>query len=171
MEQTLTTAMRRSRPIAFVCAAAALLVCVALIASGATPADAATNQPARKHTVSISIKEAAIHVDESQIPGVPLVAKEAGLFSGSLGNGVNKTVVHVIDGYGTRVFFTRHGSFHGRFVFHGEHQAGGTPIIGTLTVTGGTGRFADAHGKLHIDGFHDDSTGYSVEHLTGTLSY
>ncbi len=47
----------------------------------------------------------------------------------------------------------------------------GDTIVGTLTITGGTGKYAGAHGKLHINGFHNNQTNYSTEQLHGTLTY
>lgn len=56
-------------------------------------------------------------------------------------------------------------------MFHGAHKGNGDTIIGTLTITKGTGKYHAVHGTLHINGFHNDSTGFSTEHLTGTLTY
>lgn len=177
MTKTPNTTSPRGKHIASLGVAAALLACGSVYGQSAGAADAQAKEPstgvhaAKKHSVSISIKETAIYYQDGPVPGPPVLAKEAGFFTGSMGSGVNKTIVRVIDGKGTREFFTRAGTFRGSFVFHGAHQANGDTIIGTLTVTKGTGKFHGAHGKLRINGFHNDSTGYSTEHLTGTLAY
>ena len=166
MEQKSTTGMRRSRPIALACTAATLLAGACLVVQPASPAFAATS-----HSVKISLKEAPIFVTEGPLPGPPELAKEAGLFVSTIGSGANRTDVRVIDGKGTRTFFTRHGSFWGSFVFTGVRKSNGETIVGTLTITGGSGKYAGAHGKLHINGFHYDTSGYSTEHLRGSLTY
>jgi hypothetical protein len=150
--------MRRQSIIAPVALFAKVLV--------ASPAFAAT-----RHSVKVALKETAIYVTPGPGPGPPSFAREAGLFTGSLGNGVNRTDVHVLAGKGTREFFTRQGSIHGSLVFTGAPKPGGDTIIGTLTITGGTGKYAHAHGKLHINGFHSSQTNYSTEHISGTLTY
>jgi hypothetical protein len=126
---------------------------------------------AKSHAVNLTLKETAIYFTDGPDPGPPILAIETGVFKGSLGTGVDRTDVRVRDGKGTREFYNRHGSMHGSFVFTGEHKSNGDTIVGTLTITGGTGRYAHAHGKLHIDGFHNDKTDYSTEHITGSLTY
>lgn len=127
---------------------------------------------ATSHSVRIALKETAIYFTPGPTPnGPPRLAKEAGIFTGSLGTGVNRTDVRVLEGKGTREFFTRQGSFRGTVTFTGAHKPNGDTIIGTLTITGGTGRYAGARGKLHINGFHNDATGYNTEQISGALTY
>jgi hypothetical protein len=145
-----------------------MILTLALVAAclPAAPAFAA-----KSHAVNLTLKETGIYETLGSDPGPPVLVIEAGLFKGSLGAGVNRTDVRLRDGKGTREFYNRHGSIHGSFVFTGERKSNGDTIVGTITITGGTGRYAHAHGKLHIDGFHNDTTGYSTEHITGSLKY
>jgi hypothetical protein len=133
----------------------------------APPGSAATS-----HAVKITLKETAISFTPGPDPnGPPRHALEAGIVSGSLGPGADRTDVRVLDGKGTRDLFVRKGSIHGRFAFSGTRKGNGDTIVGTFTVTGGTGRYAHAHGKLHIAGFHSDDTNVSTERIAGKLSY
>lgn len=158
---------RRRRSVVQACIAAAVLAAVGLLPQTSSPAYAAS-----PHHVKITLREAPIRVTEGPSPeGPPTRAIEAGLFTSSIGNGANRTDVRVLEGVGTRTFFNRHGSIHGRFVFHGDHTPTGDTIVGTLTVTRGTGRYSGVQGALHINGFHDDASAISVEHLEGTLTY
>jgi hypothetical protein len=127
---------------------------------------------ANSHAVNLTLKAAGIDDIAGPDPqGPPILSIETGVFKGSLGTGVTRIDVRVRDGKGTQEFYNRHGSFHGGFLFGGVHKSDGDTIVGTLTITGGTGRYAHAHGKLHIDGFHNDKTGYANQHITGSLTY
>jgi hypothetical protein len=141
------------------------------VALAATCLPACPAVAAQSHAVDITLKETGIYETPGPGSGPPSLVVEAGVVRGSLGTGVNRTDLHLRAGNGTRVFYDRHGSMRGSFVFGGVHKSNGDTIVGTLTITGGTGRYAHAHGKLHIDGFHNDKTGYSTEHITGPLTY
>ena len=189
MKQASTIRGMRIRPTALVVGGAAALVLGACqsartaspASSAASPTSsttsptASTTSPtpsAASHVVKISLREVGIYVKEGPDPnGPPSLSREAGMFTGTLGSGANQTDVRVIAGTGTREFFTRDGSIFGSLVFTGERKPRGDTIVGTLTITGGSGKYAGAHGTLHINGFHYDKEGYSTEDLDGTLTY
>lgn len=170
MKRPSSRAALRSAPVALAGTAAALLLSACQSAHSASPVAAVST--VASHPVKVSLREGPVYVTEGPTPnGPPTLAKEAGLFTGSLGNGVDRTDVRVIAGTGTRELFTRDGSIFGNFVFTGTPKPGGDTIVGTLTITGGSGKYTGAHGTLHIDGFHYDKQGFSTENLSGTLTY
>jgi hypothetical protein len=159
------SAKSRFSPIAAMFAIAGVGLLAALVLTSSVSA-------AASHSVKATLKETAISFTPGPAPdGPPSFALEAGVLTGSLGRGANRTEVHVLAGKGTRELYTRQGSLRGSFVFTGQRKAGGSTIVGTLTITGGTGKYSGAHGKLHIDGFHSDKTNVSTEHLSGNLTY
>lgn len=175
MKQASTIGRMRIRPTALVVSAAAALVLGACQSAKTASPASSTASPAPSavsHLVKISLREVGIYVTQGPNPnGPPSLSREAGMFTGTLGSGVNQTDVRVIAGTGTREFFTRDGSIYGSLVFTGETKPRGDTIVGTLTITGGSGKYAGAHGTLHINGFHYDKEGYSTEDLDGTLTY
>ena len=158
------TLMRRSATIAATCTTAALLL-------SACGSDSSGDSSPTSHQVKVSLREVPVIVTQGPNPGPPQLAKEAGILTGSLGNGADRTDVRVVDGTGKREFFLRGGSMYGTFVFDGERKSNGDTIVGTMTVTGGSGKYAGAHGKLAINGFHYDKEAYSHEDLSGTVTY
>ncbi|MGI8428214.1 MAG: hypothetical protein ACR2OB_02680 [Solirubrobacteraceae bacterium] len=85
---------------------------------------------------------------------------------------MTKTVVHLRTGTATVELFDRQGTIRGTGVFkNGTGPGGVATIVGTTTITGGTGKYAHAHGSLHIKGEHDPASGYTTTQQTGTLTY
>jgi hypothetical protein len=72
---------------------------------------------------------------------------------------------------GSFTIYTRGGSIRG----HGEAKPHGAGVYesfaGTLVVTGGSGRFAHAHGRTGLYGTFDRSNYALLVQTTGTLSY
>jgi hypothetical protein len=142
----------------------------AVLAAGAVPALAAgspRSTPAHVARTLTADDNCAGHYVRSS--GSTLV--EEGRCSGPLGGSLRARVVVAASFTGNFTFDTAHGEIRGR----GSAQPRGSgryeSFAGTLLVTGGTGRYARAHGHAKLYGVFDRKTYAVTAQTRGTLSY
>ncbi len=146
-----------------------VLACLACVALTSVPALALGAAPSRARTASgLNVTDTA-HLRYLSSEGSMVF--EEGTATGALPGHMRArldinatfTASFTLDAHGGTL--TGHGSAtpHGS----GRYES----FAGSLVVTGGTGRYADAHGHAGLYGVFDRST-YNVEvQTTGTLSY
>jgi hypothetical protein len=141
--------------------------CVTALLGAVAIADAAT---AKKHAVNDSLAVRVLSSDSTGVTYTGVVKDSA--------RGVGAAVVRVTPGDG--VFNLAATGFfkNGSLIAKGTNTAtpradgSGTDYAGTLTITGGTGVFKGAKGKLKLTGSSTsaDPT-YGTYKLTGTVTY
>lgn len=109
------------------------------------------------------------HGHEVRVAGSTLI--EEGRCSGPLGGSVRADMHIGATFSGAFTFFTSRGQIRGRGSATPTGSGRYESFAGTLVVTGGTGRYADVHGRAKLYGVFDRQT-YSITAQTrGTLSY
>jgi hypothetical protein len=147
----------------------ALIVPMLLLATLAPGVQAAD----RRHHIRLIIRDTPIAKQ-----GVKQTT--AGLVSGApFGNGVESIAESVtaatrtsVSIRGTIIIYTLQGSVSGTVSFGFIPAAtGGATGSGVGRITGGTGRYAAAHGKFAFTGTEAPNSSVFVLHATGTVSY
>ncbi len=96
---------------------------------------------------------------------------EEGRCSGPLGGSLRAQMHLGATFGGSFTFYTRYGEIFGRGSAK-PHSAGRyESFAGTLTATGGTGRYTHAHGNAGLYGTYDRRTNNLVAQVRGTLNY
>jgi hypothetical protein len=155
-----------------------VVLAAGLFVSGISVAEANTSKP--KHTFNATVKSATITKTGSP-PASGSSQVQAGTLTSSLGGGAGTSKQTFAAGTGpgkfaftgTNKFFTGSGSFNGSIKGTGGLQSNGTiTFAGTETVTGGTGRYAGARGKLTFTGVLPSVTATVVTlKFKGTITY
>lgn len=167
----------KARTRAWQAAAMALLAPLAALAWAAAGEARTDHAGARRHSAdhARANDSRALHATDyatlHYVSSTVNVFYETGHASGTLAGWMR---VHMRLGSrftGSYVILTRGGSIrgHGSAIPHGS----GTyeSFAGTITVTGGTGRFAHAHGDARVYGTFDRINNQLKLHTTGTLYY
>jgi len=141
---------------------------VALLATGSAAAHAGGGQPIAHAARALRATDTArLHYVSASGSELVEDGKATGTLPGSMSAHVNVGATLS----GTFTINTRGGSItgHGQATPHGS----GTyeSFAGTVTVTGGTGRFAHARGQTGLYGTFDRDNYALVVQTTGTLSY
>jgi hypothetical protein len=141
----------------------ACVLALALVACASPVAIAAS-----KHKVSVTVQQAVVSTSGNQLVNAGVVSGTYGAGAVVLRATVSGTTITV---RGT-VWYTR-GTITGKGTFHSAVQAdGSTTATGTLTVTGGTGKFKGATGSFTATGKSPpNDTAHSTVFLKGTLKY
>lgn len=152
------------------CGAMATLGVIALVASAGAGMDVATaSQPARAraaHTISGN-DNATLHFVRAR--GSTLY--EEGQATGSIPGHVKATLRVEATFSGTFTISTNNGSFTGRGTAK-PHGAGAVESFsGTFVITGGTGRFAHAHGHGMLYGTFKHKNYEVILQPRGTIQY
>lgn len=144
---------------------------LAIGATGALLAQAvrAHGQPHARGAHAIS-GNAEAHLHYIRSSGSTLY--EEGPVTGSLA-GHMRAVLHVEGSFsGSFTFYTRNGQIRGHGSAHLHSSGNGVEsFAGTDAVTGGTGRYAHAHGNGHMYGTFNRRNYSVVVQTRGTLSY
>jgi len=146
----------------------AILLCVIAAATAAPAATGAEASPSARsaHTLSVNANAEMHYVRSS---GATLI--EEGKVTGQLGGHARADFTLGATFAGTFTFYTAQGEIEGRGTAT-PHAAGRyETFAGHDTITGGTGRYAHAHGSGSMYGSFDRQT-YAVKIQTrGTLHY
>jgi hypothetical protein len=150
----------------------------ALVVGGISAAEATTSKP--KHKFNATVRSTAI-TKTGTPPAAGSSQFSAGSLTSSLGGGASTGTQKFAAGTGpgkfaftgTNKFFTGNGSFRGSVKGAGGLQSNGTiTFTGSESITGGTGRYAGAKGKLTFTGFLPSVTATVVTvKFKGTITY
>jgi hypothetical protein len=154
-----------------------VILTAALVVGGISVAEAKTSN---KHKFNATVKSVAI-AKTGTPPAAGSTQLSAGTLTSSLGGGAITGKLTFAAGTGpgkfaftgTNKFFTGNGSFRGSVKGAGALQSNGTiTFTGSESVTGGTGRYAGARGKLTFTGFLPSVTATVVTlKFKGTITY
>jgi len=146
----------------------AVLASTALLASASAAASASTRPPAAHAARALKASDTA-KLRYVSAAGSELL--EQGKTTGTLPGSMRAQVEIGATISGNFTIYTKGGSIKG----HGVATPHGAGIYesfaGTVTVTGGTGRFVHAHGHTGLYGTFDRNTYALTIQTTGTLSY
>jgi hypothetical protein len=152
-----------------------VVLTAALVVGGISVAEAKTS-----HKFNATVKAANI-TKTGTPPAAGSSQVQAGTLTSSLGGGASTGKQAFAAGTGpgkfaftgTNKFFTGSGSIRGSVKGAGGLQSNGTiTFTGTESVTGGTGRYAGARGKLTFTGFLPSVTATVVTvKFKGTITY
>jgi hypothetical protein len=150
-----------SMPIAVAAATVALGIAAPSVSSGR-----AAHWAKAAHSERLSVTVRLHYVDAK---GAYLI--EEGEASGPLAGLVKARIRVTADISGSFTFYPRHGSLSGRGIGTLHESGVYASFGGTVTVLGGTGRYAHAHGGGGFYGVYDRKTlGVTIQ-TTGSLSY
>jgi hypothetical protein len=154
---------------ASLCGALAAATCLAIAAQSVRASASAAGPAARAHAARVLQASDTAHLHYTSALGALLL--EEGKATGTLPGSMR---VHLEVGTtftGTFTIYASGGSIvgHGSAIPHGS----GTyeSFSGTLTVTGGSGRYAHAHGRGGLYGTFDRENYALVVKTTGSLAY
>lgn len=130
-----------------------------------------------KHQLKLTIKDSTI-TSQGDRPGNKQTT--AGLVSGkpfgkgveSISDKVTAVTSTTVTFVGTITIYTRHGIINSTITIKIKPApSGGATGSGTGNITGGTGRYAGAHGAFTFTGAESANSTVFVSHATGTVSY
>jgi hypothetical protein len=158
-------------------AAIGLLVCVASPASGSAETHTSSEPPVARASLRIPVAHAAHALRATDTAKLHYVSAagsellEQGKTTGTIPGSMRAQVEIGATIGGDFTIYTQGGSIKG----HGVATPHGGGIYesfaGSVTVTGGTGRFVHAHGHTGLYGTFDRNTYALTIQTTGTLSY
>jgi hypothetical protein len=152
-------------------------IAIILAAAGIAAAVPAAQGATGKHQLKLTIRDSTI-VAQGDRPGDRQTT--AGLISGpAFGSGIESISDRVTSASastfsfaGTITIYSSHGTLDGMITIRIKPQAkGGATGAGTLTITGGSGRYKGARGALTFTGAESARSSVFVSHASGAIVY